>query len=54
MKLDNRPKKILVKDVGEEHSQTLRDWFEVSFVTFCFATPDADVECTDNWPARGC
>jgi len=29
MKLDNRPKKLLVKGVGEEHLQTLRDWYEV-------------------------
>lgn len=29
MKLDNRPKKLLVKGVADEHAQTLRDWFEV-------------------------
>jgi len=29
MKLDNRPKKLLVKDVRGEHVQALRDWFEV-------------------------
>lgn len=29
MKLDNRPKKLLVKGVSEENSQALRDWYEV-------------------------
>ena len=29
MKLDNRPKKLLVKDVREEGIQALRDWYEV-------------------------
>ena len=29
MKLDNRPKKLLVKGVHEDGSQALRDWFEV-------------------------
>ena len=31
MKLDNRPKKLLVKGVGEDSSQALRDWFEVRY-----------------------
>jgi len=30
MKLDNRPKKLLVKGVREEGLQALRDWYEVS------------------------
>lgn len=30
MKLDNRPKKLLVKGVSEESTQALRDWYEVS------------------------
>jgi hypothetical protein len=34
MKLDNRPKKLFVKDVGKEHAQTLRDWFEVNIDIF--------------------
>lgn len=29
MKLDNRPKKLLVKGVRKEDLQALRDWFEV-------------------------
>jgi hypothetical protein len=29
MKLDNRPKKLLVKGVRDEGVQALRDWFEV-------------------------
>ncbi|KAI0307595.1 hypothetical protein B0F90DRAFT_1675092 [Multifurca ochricompacta] len=28
MKLDNRPKKLLVKDVGSDGIQVLRDWYE--------------------------
>ena len=38
MKLDNRPKKLLVKGVHEDGSQALRDWYEVcqlfSFMSF--------------------
>jgi len=30
MKLDNRPKKLLVKDVGTDNVQTVRDWYEAS------------------------
>ncbi|KAG5648152.1 hypothetical protein DXG03_006106 [Asterophora parasitica] len=30
MKLDNRPKKLLVKGVREENTQALRDWFETT------------------------
>lgn len=33
MKLDNRPKKLLIKGVNEEGVQALRDWYEVGF---CF------------------
>ena len=29
MKLDNRPKKLLVNGVHEDGSQALRDWYEV-------------------------
>lgn len=36
MKLDNRPKKLLVKGVREEGTQALRDWFEVRFFNFGF------------------
>jgi RNA-binding protein 26 len=28
MKLDNRPKKLLVKDVGSDSIQAVRDWYE--------------------------
>jgi RNA-binding protein 26 len=31
MKLDNRPKKLLIKDAKEEHMQTVREWYNVSF-----------------------
>jgi len=30
MKLDNRPKKLLVKGVHEDGSQALRDWYETT------------------------
>lgn len=30
MKLDNRPKKLVVKGVREDAVQALRDWYEVS------------------------
>jgi len=32
MKLDNRPKKLLVKDVGSDGAQAVRDWYEVDAV----------------------
>ena len=35
MKLDNRPKKLLVKGVPEDKSQSLRDWYEVHLCCFC-------------------
>jgi RNA-binding protein 26 len=28
MKLDNRPKKLLIKDVGSDGAQAVRDWYE--------------------------
>lgn len=30
MKLDNRPKKLVVRDVGEDSLQAVRDWFETT------------------------
>lgn len=30
MKLDNRPKKLLIKDVGSDGVQSVRDWYEAS------------------------
>ncbi|KAF9521544.1 hypothetical protein CPB83DRAFT_801313 [Crepidotus variabilis] len=30
MKLDNRPKKLFVKGVSDEHAQALRDWYETT------------------------
>ena len=30
MKIDNRPKKLLVKDVGSDSVQAVRDWYEAS------------------------
>lgn len=32
MKLDNRSKKLLVKDVGSDGTQAVRDWYEVDAV----------------------
>jgi hypothetical protein len=29
MKLDNRPKKLLIKSVSDGHVQAVRDWYEV-------------------------
>ena len=29
MKLDNRPRKLLVKGVGDDGVQAVRDWYEV-------------------------
>jgi hypothetical protein len=42
MKLDNRPKKLLVKGVKEDSTQAVRDWYEVSNVptTFLVSPPD--------------
>lgn len=31
MKLDNRPKKLIIKGASSEHQQALHDWFEVGF-----------------------
>jgi RNA-binding protein 26 len=30
MKLDNRPKKLLIKDVGSDNVQAVRDWYEAT------------------------
>ena len=32
MKLDNRPKKLLVKGVTSDQVQSVRDWYEVSIL----------------------
>lgn len=32
MKLDNRPKKLLVKGVTGDQVQSVRDWYEVSIL----------------------
>lgn len=32
MKLDNRPKKLLVKGVREDATPALREWYEVGMV----------------------
>lgn len=37
MKLDNRPKRLLVKGVSEEKVQALRDWYEVSVISFVYS-----------------
>ena len=34
MKLDNRPKKLLVKGPSAEQLQAVRDWYEVHFANF--------------------
>ena len=51
MKLDNRPKKLLVKDVSGEHVQAMRDWFEVS-INRIFLDLNADNILLDGWPVR--
>ena len=43
MKLDNRPKKLLVKGVDEGHTQALRDWYEVRVVPL--SIPIRDCSC---------
>ena len=51
MKLDNRPKKLLVKGVHEDGSQALRDWYEVrdlfsSYVWFEFSNSNFFIQTT--------
>jgi RNA-binding protein 26 len=38
MKLDNRPKKLLVKDVAGDSIQTVRDWYEAGGQVDAFET----------------
>lgn len=40
MKLDNRPKKLLVKGVSDEQLQGVRDWYEVRLLPYpAFSIP---------------
>jgi RNA-binding protein 26 len=41
MTLDNRPKKLLLKGVKDEHLQAVRDWYEVSIVVV------VSIHCSD-------
>jgi RNA-binding protein 26 len=52
MKLDNRPKKLLVKGVHEDSSQALRDWFEVRnlFPSAGIFGLGFHVTFSDDWP----
>lgn len=63
MKLDNRPKKLLVKDVGIDGVQAVRDWYEAGgqvdvvetlesgdvVVTFRTRASAEQVRCTRRW-----
>lgn len=35
MKLDNRPKKLIIKGTSEDHVQAVGDWYEVSYDLYC-------------------
>ena len=66
MKLDNRPKKLLVKDVGIDGVQAVRDWYEAGgqvdvvetlesgdvVVTFRTRASAEQVRCTRRWQVR--
>ena len=39
MKLDNRPKKLMIKGAPQEGLQAVRDWYEVSNKHTHFAVP---------------
>ena len=48
MKLDNRPKRLLVKGAGEEHAQAVREWYNVSLCLLSlFLVPN---ECDSRQP----
>jgi RNA-binding protein 26 len=38
MKLDNRPKKLLVQDIGSDSTQAVRDWYEAGGQVDAFET----------------
>jgi hypothetical protein len=38
MKLDNRPKKLLVQDIGSDSIQAVRDWYEAGGQVDAFET----------------
>ena len=40
MKLDNRPKKLLVQDIGSDSIQAVRDWYEAGGQADTFETLD--------------
>lgn len=49
MKLDNRPKKLLVKGASEDKQQALKDWYEVC-ITVPRSFPESDSsQITDHW-----
>jgi hypothetical protein len=54
MKLDNRPKKLLVKGVHEDGSQALRDWYEVRdlfpFIHIFGLGSQTLSSFSDDWP----
>jgi RNA-binding protein 26 len=56
MKLDNRPKKLLVKGVHEDGSQALRDWYEVRdlFSSIHISGLGSQILSffSDDWPVR--
>jgi hypothetical protein len=54
MKLDNRPKKLLVKGASGEQVQDVRDWYEVKEPFFVLLIVNVwlikDL-CADYWPS---
>ena len=52
MKLDNRPKKLLVKGVQDDGMQTLRDWYEVRYALAAEANLNHPCRLLANWSRR--
>ena len=49
MKLDNRPKKLLVKGASAESLQAVRDWYEVRTVVCRLSDSEWDGSSDDGW-----
>lgn len=52
MKLDNRPKKLLVQGATQDQLQSVRDWYEVCD-TGNMISRNANA-FSDDWPSRDC
>ena len=48
MKLDNRPKTLLIRGVPSENVQAVRDWFEVSMMNIVNVNDPNFPSFTDN------